>query len=319
MTALDSRQMAALEQAAHWFSVLQCEGAGPADHSAWQTWLNASEDHRWAWDLAQRLQQQLHGMPGPLAGRAMRLAGQPGQAGRRTLLKGFALAMGSGLLGYGGYRQAHEAGWMADYRTSTGERRSVHLADGSQLHLNTRSAVDVVYDASQRRLILRNGEVLISTAPDPAKRPFLLQTPQGVVQALGTRFSVRLDEGLTRVAVFEHQVRVTPLAGQPQLLDSGTQCTFDTRQVGAASAVEAGQDAWQQGRLVANNQRLDAFVAELGRYRQGWLHCDPAVAGLRISGAFALNDTDQALQALATSLPVRVERRSRFWVSVVPA
>jgi transmembrane sensor len=319
MTTLDTRQMAALEQAAHWFSVLQCETASPADHSAWQQWLHSCDDNRWAWELAQRLQQQLHGMPGPLAGRAMRLADRPGHASRRTLLKGLALAMGSGLLGYGGYRQGQQAGWMADYRTATGERRTVRLADGSQLQLNTHSAVDVLYDASQRRLILRGGEVLISTAADSAKRPFLLQTPQGTVQALGTRFSVRLDGNQVRVAVFEHQVRVTPLDGKPQLLETGTQCTFDNRQVGVASPLQNGQGAWQQGRLVANNQRLDAFLAELGRYRQGWLRCDPAVAGLRISGAFALDDTDQALQALSTSLPVRVERYSRFWVSVIPA
>lgn len=319
MTTLDNRQMAALEQAAHWFSVLQCESASPADHNAWRAWLHSSDENRWAWALAERLQQQLHGMPGPLAGSAMRLADSPGHPGRRTLLKGLALAMGSGLLGYGGYRQAHQAGWMADYRTATGERRTVRLADGSQLHLNTRSAVDVLYDASQRRLILREGEVLISTMPDPAKRPFLVQTPQGTAQALGTRFSVRLGEGTAQVAVFEHQVRVTPLDGSPQLLETGTQCTFDTRQVSTPFAVDNGQDAWQHGRLVANNQRLDAFVAELGRYRQGWLRCDPAVAGLRISGAFALNDTDQALQALTTSLPVRVERHTRFWVSVMPA
>lgn len=319
MTTLDSRQMAALEQAAHWFSVLQCESASPTDHSAWQTWLHSSEDNRWAWDLAQRLQQQLHGMPGPLAGRAMHLADQPGQAGRRTLLKGLALAMGSGLLGYGGYHQAHQAGFMADYRTATGERRTVRLADGSQLQLNTHSAVDVAFDASQRLLVLRDGEVMINTAADPARRPFRLRTPHGTVQALGTRFAVRLGESSAQVAVFEHQVSVTPLAGQPQLLNSGTQCTFDTRQVGAAIAVEPGQDAWQRGRVVANNQRLDVFLAELGRYRQGWLRCDPTVAGLRISGAFAVDDTDQALRALASSLPVRVERHTRFWVSVLPA
>ena len=70
--------------------------------------------------------------------------------------------------------------------------------------------------------------------------------------------------------------------------------------------------------LVANEQRLDHFLAELGRYRTGWLRCDPAIAGLRISGAFALNDTDQALQALTTSLPVRIEETTRYWVTVLP-
>ena len=46
------------------------------------------------------------------------------------------------------------------------------------------------------------------------------------------------------------------------------------------------EDAWLQGALYADNMRLDAFIAELGRYRRGRLACDPAVAGLRISGSF---------------------------------
>src|SRR5690606_11580505 len=110
-----------------------------------------------------------------------------------TLLKGLVLAVGGGMLSYGGYRHAHTAGWTADYRTATGEQRRSVLADGTQLQLNTASAVDVAYDANSRRLVLREGEILITTAPDPAGRPFFVQTPQGIVQALGTRFSVRSD------------------------------------------------------------------------------------------------------------------------------
>ncbi|MFD2980294.1 iron dicitrate transport regulator FecR, partial [Klebsiella pneumoniae] len=79
-----------------------------------------------------------------------------------------------------------------------------------------------------------------------------------------------------------------------------------------------GQDAWSNGLLVANRQRLDDFLAELGRYRQGWLRCDPAIAGLRISGTFSIDDTDSALRALEASLPVQRLERTRYWVTVIP-
>lgn len=72
-------------------------------------------------------------------------------------------------------------------------------------------------------------------------------------------------------------------------------------------------------RLYADNQRLGDFLQELGRYRPGVLRCDPAVADLRISGGFQVDDTDAALLAVARSLPVRVVTRTRYWVSVVPA
>ncbi len=39
------------------------------------------------------------------------------------------------------------------------------------------------------------------------------------------------------------------------------------------------------------------------------------MAGLRISGTYRLDDTDQILRALTTSLPVQVQVRTRFWVT----
>jgi transmembrane sensor len=318
VTRPNNQQLAALEQAAEWFTRLQDVDAVSIDQSAWREWLEQREENRWAWAQCQQLQQRLHGLPAGLTRRALALADQQTHSSRRSVLKGLALAVGTGMASYSGYRHAQISGWMADYRTETGAQRSLVLPDGSQLVLNTASALDVAFDAHQRCLIIREGEVLITTAADSAGRPFLVQTAQGTVQALGTRFSVRQQDNQAQVAVFEHQVRITPLAGQPKVLEAGTQCNFDSRAAGLVQLVTPGQDAWVKGILVANDQRLDSFIAELSRYRAGWLRCSPEVARLRISGAFNLKDTDQALQALTTSLPVRIEQQSRYWVTVLP-
>lgn len=58
--------------------------------------------------------------------------------------------------------------------------------------------------------------------------------------------------------------------------------------------------------------------AVLGRYRPGLLGCDPSVAGLRLSGAYPLDDTDRALAAIARAVPVEVVSRTRYWVRLVP-
>jgi transmembrane sensor len=70
--------------------------------------------------------------------------------------------------------------------------------------------------------------------------------------------------------------------------------------------------------LVVNDWRLEDFVRELQRYRPGHLGCDPAVAALRISGAFHLTSTDTILDNLTSTLPVRIRRFSRYWASVEP-
>ncbi len=314
MPSLDPRQLMALEQAAQWYSRLACEDATPEDQLAWQAWLDAEPLHHWAWQQAERLQSRLRGMPGPLARHALGLADR----NRRAVLKTLVLLAGTGALGWGGSRAVHERAWLADRRSGIGERTDTLLADGSRLQLNSDSAVDIRYGPHQRLLVLRRGELLLTTHPDPLGRPLAVQTPAGLVQALGTRFSVRLaDDGVT-VAVFHSRVRIVPAQGSPVLLEAGQQCRFDARGAGRVEPLAAGRDAWSKGLLVANDQRLDHFLAELSRHRPGLLRCDPSIAGLRISGTFALDDTDQALRALADSLPVRIERRTRYWVSVVP-
>ncbi|MCZ7253148.1 iron dicitrate transport regulator FecR, partial [Salmonella enterica] len=72
--------------------------------------------------------------------------------------------------------------------------------------------------------------------------------------------------------------------------------------------------AWSDGVISAHNMRLDDFLAELSRYRNGLVRCSEAVAGLRVSGTYQLDDTDQVLNLVAQSLAVNVTYRSRYWV-----
>ena len=70
--------------------------------------------------------------------------------------------------------------------------------------------------------------------------------------------------------------------------------------------------------LVVDNARLADVVEELGRYRSGYLGVDKNVADLRITGSFPLQDTDLALNALLPTLPVQIQQRTPWWVTVVP-
>jgi transmembrane sensor len=70
--------------------------------------------------------------------------------------------------------------------------------------------------------------------------------------------------------------------------------------------------------LPVDGMPLAEFLAELRRYRTGWIDCAPEVASLPISGAFPLADTDRVLAAVADTLPLRLRYRTRYWVSVLP-
>ncbi|NWE85586.1 amino acid ABC transporter substrate-binding protein, partial [Pseudomonas edaphica] len=83
-----------------------------------------------------------------------------------------------------------------------------------------------------------------------------------------------------------------------------------------ARVLTPAADAWTRGMLVVDNTRLGDVVAELSRYRTGYLGVDKTVADLRITGSFPLHDTTLALNALLPTLPVQIEQHTPWWVTV---
>ncbi|WP_444436522.1 FecR domain-containing protein [Pseudomonas sp. A6] len=322
----DSRPIPAVirDQAIAWFTLAQSGCMSDAEQRQLLNWREASSEHERAWQRLSSIPLSLQRHAGPLADPlARQLAGRRhySELDRRKALK---VLVGFGLLG-GLAWQGRDSHWvqgaMADYHTGTGERRQRTLPDGTRLWLNTATAVDVRYTDSARELHLRYGEIEILTASDAAGRPFRVISQEAVLQPLGTRFRVRRenDGQGTFLAVTQGRVAASSLAGgAPTVIEAGWQARIGAAGVGTPQALEVNEGAWVDGYLIAERMRLADFLAELDRYRPGLLRCDPAVADIRLSGSYPLGDTDQVLAMLADSLPVRVQRRTRYWVTVGP-
>lgn len=320
MSALAPIDPRILEEAADWLVRLHDSAASERDWQACALWRARSSEHARAWAQAERLLGKLGSLPPDLA---LPVLDRPRRLNRRALL-GMLMALPAAGLGW---QLAREQGWTADYRSATGERRRIELADGTRILLGTASAIDVHFDAQARFVRLRQGELLVETGRDPAfagqpHRPLRVGTEQGVMEALGTRFTVRRDEAATRIALQEGAVRITPARAGPaaqRVLQAGEQVSFDRDAIGAPRPLEEAELAWTQGMLLADNMRLGDFARELARWRGGFIQCDPAVAGLRVSGAFPLNDTDRALVMLVSTYPLTAATRLRgYWVSLGP-
>lgn len=310
------------QAAVQWFVLLGSGEAGAQDHARWQAWLGAQADHARAW---QHLQAVTQALPGLNAGGAgyRGLAAAP-RARRRQML-GLATALVVAPAAWLAWRQQPWQHLQADYASGTGERRSATLPDGTVLTLGTASRAALHFDGALRRVHLLAGEVMVTTGHpggELGERPFVVDTAQGRIRALGTRFSVRQEPGETRVAVVHGAVELAPGDGAtPLRLGAGQAARLRADAAHGLRAAVPGDTAWSQGLLVVDNQRLDDFLAELGRYRSGWLRADPAVAGLRLSGVFPLGpqaDTDAVLGLLPNSLPVQVRTRAHWWVVVEP-
>ncbi|WP_326537996.1 FecR domain-containing protein [Pseudorhodoferax sp.] len=315
---------AVVRVAAQWMACLHAGEATASQRDAFALWRGADPLHELAWQRAERLHAALGTLPPALG---LQVLDRPRHQGQRRValrtMAALAAAVPAGYLAWRGTR-SDGPGWTAAHSTATGERRSTVLPDGTRLHLNTATAVDLDFqpgDAGLRRVLLHRGEVQIETAHDAQQRPFVVDTRHGRIRALGTRFVVRQlgSEAGTLVAVQHSAVEVRPGAARgqpPTVVQAGRQARFDTAAVQPLAAADPQQAAWTRGLLFAANQRLADFAAELGRHRPGLLRCAPAVAGLRISGVFRLDDTDAVLAALPDTLPVRVAWRTRWWVAI---
>lgn len=301
-----------LGEAADWLVRLTEQPASSADLQAIEQWRARSAQHAEAWRRAEAL-LGLRQLPPGLGRQSLQRSG----LSRRQMLNRLGVLLAVAPAAWLVARQMPWAEWNADLRTAVGERKHLRLPDGSQLTLNTDSAVNVAFNARERRLGLVQGEVLVDALPDP--RPFLVDSRQGLLRTSAACFSLRDLGDACRVAVLEKAVNVELPGNASQLVTAGQQLLFGAQGFRGLQPADANASAWESGMLLAQGMRLDDLLGELGRYRSGFLRCDPRLADLRVTGAIPVGDSDAGLALLADMLPVRLRRMTRYWVTVEPA
>lgn len=284
------------QQAVDWFACLQ----GDADdgmREAFQHWHDSDPAHAAAFARVQRL----WGDP-DLAAALFAAASEKRTPPRRWPRIAVAAAMLLVLLA-----AAHLSGLtiavMADHTAGTGLPQRVALSDGSLLVLDAGAAVTVAYDARQRDVTVLRGRVFAEVRPDAA-RPFRLRSGPIAAQALGTAYSLDGQAGSVTVAVQHGRVAVarreqplaTLVAGEAVALHDG-------------SVQPAGTDsfAWTENRLVFADRSLSAVLAELDRYWPGKIIVrGEALADLKVSGSYRLDDPPAVAAALAAATGARI-------------
>jgi len=313
-----------MEQAAQWYALLISGDADTTDRARWQAWLSASRQHRHAWSyvesVSQRVLAPLQSAPDPalLAAKVQNVHAR--ERSRRRALVGLAALGGLSLLGWTGWTHTPipelVAEWTADYHTGMGDIRAFKLPDGSRIWLNAASAVNADMPPDVRKLTLLSGEILVSTAHGDV-RPFVVETPQGRMRALGTRFTVRRESGQTFLAVYDGAVEIrTAASGATTIITAGQQTYFEPDRITNATQADPAREAWSRGDLIAWDLSLADVVRELDRYYTGHISLAPAVARRRVFGTFPLRDVDGALAMLADTASLRISKPLPWWISI---
>lgn len=291
-----------IARAAHqWVVRLTSGDVQPGDVEAARAWCDERPEHLHAFVEARRLWQLSGQLQAPR---------RPGRVWRWAAAA--ALVIGVGVL-----LVRHNA-WDADYRTALGEQRRIELTDGSQLLLDSDSAIDVKLTANSREITLRKGEAVFEVAHDP-KRPFRVRAGELDATALGTVYAVNLAQQGTEVTVSQGRVAVQAAAGEATL-QAGEQVTWQGGELKPKHRVDTSKAlAWQHGRLVFDMAPLGDVLAQLERYRPGYLLIgDEKLLSLKVSGTFQLDRLDEGLRTLEQAFPLKIQRYTDYLLVLQP-
>jgi transmembrane sensor len=291
------------------------------DEEALQAWLHQNTAHRVAWLRLRQAWLRAEEMKdlteeGPHMGKALFEFRRP-LLERRTfrLVAGFASAcavvLSIGLV----WKLGHGPSDEVRFATAIGAQQQVALADGSRVMLNTRTRARAVVNASERRFWLDEGEAFFEIQHDPA-HPFVVTAGRDRITVLGTKFSVRHEDGRTQVTVVEGRVRLDR-AGSPARVASQPATTL-ARNDSAVSQMggvlvetktqeQTQQDlSWREGRIEFDNLTLPEIAAEFNRYNRRQLVVSADASGLRLSGRFDTHNVDGFVRLIHSGFAVVV-------------
>jgi transmembrane sensor len=212
------------------------------------------------------------------------------------------------------------------YAASIGEQRIITLDDGSTVRLNSRSKVRVSMTSALRSVELLEGQALFEVAKDPS-RPFVVDSSDVSVRAVGTAFDVNRRSSGTVVTVVEGKVAVSPQrvdgegplerlrpglnVSQPYALAAGEQAivTRSGQIERRPDANVAAATSWLDRELAFEGQPLGIVVEEFNRYvRTPIVLSDPSLKDLRVNAVFHTTSPDSLLRFVSRIEGVAIER-----------
>lgn len=297
------------EQAANWIERRLRNSWNTQDEAALEAWLDEAPAHRiafWrlegAWDETSRLAA----LRPPAASRSGRA---PTSTTFPTISKSLAaaamvIAVGYLAWGYTGTRDV-------TYSTGLGERKTLTLADGSRIELNTNTVLRTAMAGGSRKVWLDKGEAYFSVRHDAA-RPFEVIASGQRITDLGTQFNVRTDGDRLRVAVLQGRVSFSGKSGEtPIELAPGETAVAEAGKLSLVRVPTrelADRLSWRSGKLMFHHTPLSEVAAEFNRYNAKKV----VVAGdgardLTINGAFATSDVQAFARIAQTILGLQVD------------
>lgn len=320
-------------EAADWAALMHDPDA-VVDQAAFERWRAADPRHAEIYARVERGWEQSALLAQTRFGRARRLP-TPRQRlftppARYALAAAAVLIVAvAGLTLSPGFLQRFAQPGATEFASRVGEIRTLTLADGSTVTLDTDSALRVAFTPDERRLVLSRGRARFEVAHDP-DRPFVVTAGGGSIRALGTVFDVGIADGRVRVTLLRGTVEVRntdagsnggPTRAVERLQPNEKISFVASAPLPPPQPIAQSDKQWTSGMLAFDETRLAEAVAEANRYSTTRIIItDPAVGDLRITGAYRAGDIRGFAQSVADSLSLRLTRaQDDLVLSALPA
>ncbi|MBS47309.1 MAG: iron dicitrate transport regulator FecR [Sphingobium sp.] len=186
------------------------------------------------------------------------------------------------------------AEWSADYRTATGERRTIHPLAGVDVQMAARTSLARTGAGAGLKLVA--GEAFVEVKRDA---PFAIRAQDGMVQASRAAFNVRNLDGEVCVTCLDGELRVES-GDKSATFREGRQLTYKADGFGPVIKVDAERTmAWRTGRLIFQGEALSQVIDEINRYRSGRIILtNTALERRPVNAVFHLDQIDDAVSQI---------------------
>jgi transmembrane sensor len=197
------------------------------------------------------------------------------------------------------------------FSTDLGDHTLLKFADGTEVDLNTDSAMHYRMTTVERTVWLERGEAWFRVSHNAAN-PFTVVVGKHRITDLGTEFLVRRGSDGMEVALLNGHAALSTEGAQTAMLKTGDDAVATPVSVSVTRKTPqelADELAWRQGLLVFRNTKLSDVVREFNRYNATKLViADPSVAGETITANARTDDYESFLQFAEAELKLRADR-----------
>jgi transmembrane sensor len=201
------------------------------------------------------------------------------------------------------------------FETAVGTQRSLKLADGTHIELNTNTLIHTSLSAGARTVKLDRGQAYFEVVHD-ASRPFVVIAGNRRITDLGTKFSVFRDGDRVEVVVKEGQVRIDLIGEDPATASTvpvvaERNTVVMTRNAETLVAVKPPQDidnemSWRSGMLFFSQEPLADVAGDINRYNARKIEVIGAARDIRIGGSFRKDNLEGFKQLLRDGFGLKI-------------